>query len=649
MSLENTGDKKEDKVYVPTAKEQQDITYATSFKDECAQQTQKERANWRKSLQRYNLLRNISRYDYIDDVHIGLTYDAVERVVSSLPGREFGFKARPTGPEDIENALLFSEALSKAWNSVDVMDGPSKMQIVKRSMALFGSCPVQLYWNTKTDKNGEVVKSDPAFYPLNIFNFYANKFSPELEDCEEIGYISEMSLDNFKRSAEAMGYKNWQKVQGVGPGTSQSTSPSTTDGDSSATDKDENTTGAGGDKIKVVRLFEVQSNDMILTIALDKSPIWLRKIDNKIGMKNCVMFRYKRNPLPNRLYGVTDIERGGELEDSIQEAFNQMAFNHLLVDNPGFTYNKMDKNIDPRTFVMAPGAGIPRGQDPNSITPIQFNSHLGESVSIIANMLERYKRIVNVPDILAGVSDKGVDSATESNILNANTKAAFDSIVAEMKSTMYRMATILKKMYEVYGPESINIKISSPELIEKLSNNPVDVKSGLEFEMPKEAFILDRDIEVVVDFTTQNKSVLSKRLIEFLQFTGQDQTVPPELRSSSYKQWLLLNDLDTLAMEYEKIVNRKQTSDTSLADKENQQMMNGTQLPSTPGATSAHTQRHIEFMRGDQSGPEVDRLLQAHIQGEIAGLQNEQAGGSPSQQGGQASQAGPAGESNQLT
>jgi hypothetical protein len=629
MNLENTSQEQQgESDYTPTKKEQDDITYAVSFRDECAQQTQKERANWRRSLERYNLLRNVSKYDYIDDVHIGLTYDAVERVAAALPGREFGFRAKPTGQEDISNALLFSEALSHAWESADIMDGPSKMQIVKRSMALFGSCPVQLFWDTKFDKEGNLIKSDPGFYPLNIFNFYANKFVSEIEDCNEVGYISEMSPDAFKKSAKQLGYKNWKKVKGVQSGFGSQ--------GKDANEYDHREGSARGDKLNIVRIFEVQSDDFILTIALDKTPVWLRKIPNKLGLKNCVLFRYKRNPLPNRLYGITDIERGGELEDSIQEAYNQMSFNHILCDNPGFTYNKLDRNIDPRTFLMAPGAGIPRGQDPNSLTELSFNSHLGESVSIIQNMLERYKRVVNVPDILAGVSDRGVQSASESNTLDANTKATFDSIVGEMKSTMYRVAYILKKMYEVYGPESISISINTPELIEKLGGTPSD--TGVQVEMPKEDFVLNRDIEVVVDFTTQSKARLSNNLVQFLNITAQDQSIPLELRIICYQQYLTLNDLEDTARAFDTLINKKQSSDTAMADQENQKMANGQQLPPTPGATPAHTQRHVEFMRSNETGPEIDRLLKPHIEGEIAGLQNTQQGGSPSQEGGEVSQ-----------
>jgi hypothetical protein len=624
MNLENTKpNQTEESAYQPTAKEQDDITYAVEFKRECEQQTQKERINWRKSLERYNLLRNVSRYDYINDIHIGLTYDAVERVASALPGREFGFRAKPTGPEDVQSALLFSEALSKAWNSVDVMDGPSKMQTVKRSMALFGSAPVQLYWDTKFDKQGNLVKSDPGFYPLNIFNFYANKFSSEIEDCNEVGYISEMSVDAFKKSAKGLGYKNWKKVNGVNS--------------EDKNDTKENSV-TRGQKLKTVKIFEVQSDDYILTIALDNQPVWLRKIPNPIGVKNCVIFRYKRNPLPNRLYGITDIEKGGDLEDSIQEAFNQMAFNHLLVDNPSFTYNKMDRNIDPRTFVMAPGAGIPRGQDPNSLTAIQFNSHLGESVSIIQNMLERYKRVVAVPDILAGVSDKGVQSASESNVLDANTKATFDSIIGEMKSTMYRVALILRKMYEVYGPESITVQVTTPELVDKLGGSPSDQTTGMTAKMSKEDFVLNRDVEVVVDFTTQSKAKLSSNIVQFLNLIVKDQMIPPTIRIMCYQQLLELNDLEDLARSFDAIINKKQTSDTAMADQENQKMMGGQQLPPTPGATTAHTQRHVEFMRSTETGPEIDRLVQAHIEGEIAEQQNAAQGGSPSQQPGEAPQ-----------
>lgn len=621
--------------YQPTAKEAGDIEFALNFKNQCSEQTREERGRWHKSLERYNLSRNLSEYEYIDDIHIGLSYDAVERIATALPGREFGFRAKNKGKEDITNALLFSEILKEVWDSPSKMNGPGGMSIVKRMIGLFGSCPVQVYWDIKVDKNGNVIKSDPAFYPLNIFNFYANKFYSDIQHCPEVGYITEMSLDQFKKLAKKMKYKNRKYVKGTESGIQMDGN----NNDSSTTDNAEGT--ASGDNLKIVKLFEIQSDDYILTIALDNKPIWLRKIPNEIGMKDIVMFRYKRNPMPNRLYGITDVERGGELEDSIQEAYNQMVFNHLLVDNPSFSYNKMDRSIDPRTFVTAPGAGIPRGSDPNSLTPIRFDSHLSESLATINNMLERYKRVVNVPDILAGVSDKGVDSATESNILDVNTKATFNSVVDEMKTTMYQVAEILKKLYEIYAPSSITIKVRTPELIEKFLDRPTTneiMQNGIEMTVDKEGLVLDRDIEITVDNTTQNKNILSRRLIEFLNITTQDKLIPPELRILCYQQWLSLNDLEDLAMSFNNIVNKKQSSDTSLADQENIQMMNGKQLPPTPGATPAHTQRHIEFMRSNETGPEIDRLLDVHIKGEIAALQNAQSGGSPSQVGGEVSQ-----------
>jgi len=631
-NLENTKpEQKEQPEYTPTGKEQNDIDYVIDFKRQCEQQTRRERIEWRKSLERYNLLRNVSLYEYIDDIHIGLTYDATERLTAALPGREFGFRGKPKGPEDVQSALLFSEALTQAWSSVDIMDGPTKMEVVKRSMALFGSCPVQLYWDTKFDSDGNLIKSDPGFYPINIFNFFANKYQSDIKD-GEVGVVSEMTPNAFKASAEALGYKNWKKVKGV-------YSPKDSYSNSKYNDTQEEGVNTG-DKLRTVRILEVQTPNKIITIALDNQPIWLANKENPIGRNNIVLFKYKSNPLPNRLYGISDIQRGGELEDSIQEAYNQMAFNHILVDNPMFTYNKMDRNIDPRTFVAAPSAGIPRGSDPNSLTSIQFNSHLGESRSIIQDMLERWKRVVNLPDIIAGVSDRGVQSASEANTLDANSKASFDSIVNGMKSSMYMMSKILIKMYEIYGPESMTLQIESPELIDKLGGTPQEAAQGIETEVEKEDFIVDRDVEVLVDFTTQSKAKLSNNVVQFLQLITKDEIIPPDLRIASYQQFLMLNDLTDLAGLFDSIVNKKQTSDTAMAEQENQKMMNGQQLPPTPGATQAHTQRHVEFMRSSESDQEVDRLLKSHIEGELAALQNEAQGGSPSQQGGEAPEAG---------
>lgn len=602
-------DEKEIPPYVPSQKEQADITRAIKFRDDAYNQTRQERQEWRTAYFRYKLSRYLSEYEYVPDVQLGLTYDAVERTASALPGREFGFKARPAGPEDTKNALLFSEVLNHAWNSPEVMDGPNKMDVVKKNMALFGSCFVQTYWETKTDKDGNIIKSDPCFWPLNIFDVYYNKFIAEVDDLPEIGYMSVVSLDWLKKNGKTLGYKNIKYVKGFDPKTTGK------DDDSSAIDAEETMSGKKKEKNDLVKIFEIQSDEEILTIALDDGqPVWLRKIPNQLGCKNVVLFRLKRHPLPNRLLGITDVTKGGYVEDAIQRQMNQAVFNALLVDNPNFTYDATDRHIDPRTFVTAPGAGIPRGRNADALTPISFPSHLNDSLALVNTLFERYKRIVNTPDVMQGIGDTNADTATATSILDANSKAANDKIVDGMKNTMQKLGVLIRKLYEAYGADSVTVKLRTPELLDKLAPGQ---QEGTEVEMPKEDLVLERDIDISVEFTSQNKSILSRRLVEWLSLTAKDQTVPPQLRLKSYQKWLEFNDLDDLAMEFSDLAGTGQTSDLAQAEQENQQMAGGQQLPPTPNASVPHTQRHIDFMRRADTGPEVDRLLQAHIEGEL--------------------------------
>lgn len=599
---------KETPPYVPTAKEQDDITEAVAFKKESYQQTRLERQEWRTSYMRYKLARKLSEYDYIPDVQLGLTYDSVERITATLPGREFGFQAKPVGIEDTQNALLFSEVLSQAWNSPDIMDGPTKMDVIKKNMALFGSAFAQVYWDTVIDEKGNTVKSDPCFVPINIFDVYYNKFIAEIEDLPQIGYQSILSLSWFKQHGKEMGFKNVKYVKGYTPRSSNQ------DEDSGTVDQEETQSGSQVDPV-LVRLFEVQTDKEILTIALDNAgPVWLRKIPNRIGRKNCVIFRLKRHPLPNRLLGVTDISKAGNIEDAIQRVGNQMIFNSLLVDNPNFTFDSTDRHIDPHTFVTAPGAGIPRGKDPNSLTPIVFPSHMADSLNLIAALQERYKRVVNTPDILAG--EGNANTASQDNLNDTNAKAAVDKIVDGMKGSMQKLGILIRELYSVYGPESLTVQIRTPELANKLEPNQQMAENSV-MEISKADLALERDIDITVDFTSQNKAVLSRRIVEWLNITAKDQSVPPQLRMQAYEKWLEFNDLDDLAAAYADIAKVGQTSDLSLADQENAKMAGGMELPPTPNASTAHTQRHIDFMRRTDTGPEIDRLLQTHIEGEI--------------------------------
>jgi hypothetical protein len=615
--------------YVPSAQEEKDIAYARSFKDEAYRQTQKERAEWRRAYDRYKLARNLSEYDYIDDVHLGLTYDATERKAAELPGREFGFIAKPVGEDDVRDALLVSEVLRQTWESPMMMNGPTRMENIRKQMALFGNCFCQVLWETKIDENGNIIKSDPGFYPLNIFNVFYNKFFSEVQDLPEIGYQFTVPLQWVKDSAKTMGFKNTKYVRGI------TTEVSSQDEDSTTTERSDTPSGEIASKHhRMAKIFELQSDKWIYTFAIDGGNwIRLRRVKNKIGMKNVVLFRYKRHPLPDRLLGVTDVARGGEIEDAIQRAMNQAVFNSLMVDNPGFTYDKTDRNIDPRTFIMAPGAGLPRGRDANSITPLNFKSHIGESLTMIRALFERWKRVVNSLDISSGIGDASANTATESNILDTNAKVPIDKIVDGMKGTMLDIWQILKKMYEVYGPDSLTIQVYAPELLEKLgSTNP---ESSQEFTVEKDSLIKDRDVEVSVGFTTQNKSILSRRIVEWLGITSKDAAVPQQLKMLGYQQWLEFNDLTDLALKFDELIRQNQTSDLSVADLENQKMAQGMQLPPTPNASVAHTQRHVEFLRRAETGPEVDRLLDMHIQGELAAHGNGmQPGQEPGMEGG---------------
>jgi hypothetical protein len=68
----------------------------------------------------------------------------------------------------------------------------------------------------------------------------------------------------------------------------------------------------------------------------------------------------------------------------------------------------------------------------------------------------------------------------------------------------------------------------------------------------------------------------------------------------------------------------------SLADKENTQMMNGQQLPSTEGADMSHTQAHLDFIKTQtftSAQPEIQQIIAQHSQGELQAqglLQNGQ-------------------------
>lgn len=609
-------DEKEVPPYVPTQKEQADINYAINFKKQAYNDTREERQEARVNYLRYKQSLALSEYDYIPDVHLGLTYDAVERITATLPGREFGFKARPVGIEDTKNALLVSEVLKRAWNSPDVMDGPTKMDVIKKGMVLFPAQFCQVYWKTEMDENGNVIKSDPCLIPLNFFDCYYNKFIPEIDALPEFGYQSIVSLQWLKDNAKTMGYKNTKYVKGFTP-----KQKGNQDEDSSTIDSEETMSGQKSKPV-LAKLFEIQTNKEIMTFAMDDGQVvWLRKIKNPIGRKNIVIFRYKRHPLPNRLLGTTDITRGGNIEDSIQRATNQMVFNSLLVDNPNFTYDANDKSIDPRTFVSAPGGGIPRGKNPESLTPISFPSHMGESLQLIEFLSERYKKVVNIPDIIGGTA--GGNTATTDSLNDANAKVGIDKVVDGMKGSMQHMASLLVKLYETYGPQSITVQVRTPELADELSNSDT-VEHNSAQEISRADFSMPRDIDVVVEFTSQNKTTLSRRIVEWLNITAQDQTVPPQLRMQGYQKWLEFNDLDDLAASYAELAKVGQTSDINLAEQENAKMAGGTELPPTPNASQAHTQRHVDFMRRADTGPEIDRLLQSHIEGELQALQAKQ-------------------------
>ena len=246
---------------------------------------------------------------------------------------------------------------------------------------------------------------------------------------------------------------------------------------------------------------------------------------------------------------------------------------------------------------------------------------MNDSMTLINFLVERYKKVVNIPDIIGGTA--GGNTATTDSLNDANAKVGIDKVVDGMKGSMQHMASLIVKLYETYGPESITIQVRTPELADELSNSE-SVSQHSAQEISRADFSMPRDIDVVVEFTSQNKSMLSRRIVEWLNITAQDQAVPPQLRMQGYQKWLEFNDLDDLAAAYAELAKTGQTSDINLAEQENAKMAGGTELPPTPNASQAHTQRHVDFMRRADTGPEIDRLLQAHIEGELQALQAKQ-------------------------
>lgn len=255
-----------------------------------------------------------------------------------------------------------------------------------------------------------------------------------------------------------------------------------------------------------------------------------------------------------------------------------------------------------------------------------------ESLELIGNLTSRFKTITQIPDILGGAPGGVPRAAAALNILDQNAKAGTVKVVDGMKGSMAKLGVLIRELYRVYGPESITVQIRTPELADELQGEEVNESS---LEISKADFSLKRDIDISVEFTSQDKTVLSQRIVEWLSLTAQDQSVPPQLRMAGYQKWLEFNDLDDLALQYEEIAKTGQTSDLALADQENAKMASGAQLPPTPNATTAHTQRHVDFMRRVDTGPEIDNLLKAHIGGEIQQSQGqpslESSGISPTQ------------------
>lgn len=662
-------------IYNPSDEDKEKIRFVYQRRDEMesAEDRQKALKNANKWEKNYENIRDSyekSGDEWQSNHVVPVTIAAVETAKSEFSEQQLRYIVSPRGAEDSGKARVMQRISDYAW---EVSDSDVLVDDLWHDTCVQGTGIFQEYYlkdmkmiSTMGENGKETFKSASVYEDVmgelvKLQDFYVDEYARGFtgpfaaRDCIR-RYV--MNYSDFRQMFKGKVWDPYENAQYVKPG-----------------GKDVNyyeyfkpPIGIDPSKqVEVLWYWAVSPTDRLRIVAND---VLMKDGPNPYKHKQLPFGRATYIKRPHSFYG-----KGiPELLESIQDEQNTLRRmiidrNHLDIDKMFLVSNRLGLSDDD---VIARPHGMIPVDDVNGAKPVEYGD-IPRSVELSLKHLE------DDATISTGINPRAqamptAGTATEAAILKESTlKRLKRAVYLFKKETLVRLARLRTANILQYYPEPKLEKIigdqesqAYKQEIERLKGLGLLVEQDGDMYEKKYRTITLYDEEMNIDEKGQ-ASIESKPGQSFFE-AKPDYFMPmarggfdikfdasatiqisKPLQQQKELEWadrmLMIAQLapqafdiakigDVITRTYDKDPNQIKPDQTildmrsrqlemvvKLAGLENEQMMAGTEVPPTSGATEPHTRVHLEFMKSEafqkDTNPEVTRIFTEHVTGEI--------------------------------
>jgi len=654
------------KLYVPSDEEYKILQHVYERKRQMSDKRQEHEnnwENWEKQWNAYRLPKDAD--DWRSNIYIPITSSIIESQLSEIVNQDLKPWVLERGTEDVSKAQVMNAIIEYTWDVAK--SDVALVEIIKDALIFGTGIGMEYYWKeqrkikTKDGKEQDVFEFDNCYLePVRLWDFFiderARAFSGPYgaNDCIR-RYI--MDYDDFRNFFRGEVWDPKKRASLVKPG-----------GDTNYYEFYKPPERMEHDREVEVLWYWNKPKDLLAIIANDVN---VKYGPNPYKHKQLPFVRAIDVKRPYQFYGKGEAELLESLQDEVNTLRRMIIDrNHLDIDKPILVSDTL--TIEDDDAITRPHGLIPVG-DVNAAKPLEY-SDIPKSVFMSLEMLNDDKiRVTGMDERQQSVAAAG--TATEAAILKEATMKRLGMKIWNIKNDTLvdvgklRVANIMQfyaqpKLEEIIGEDrvakaeaegtlvksngrnyresyrNIRLKDQKVQVNQKTGQTTLSPFKGNTFFEADPKFFLPTHGGYDIRYKATSALPISKPLEQQKADEMYDRLAGnPTVDSWKLAEFLIKSrdeDPDEFRVQkpgeqQPKGVQLKQMID--LAGIENDEMLKGNPIKSTPYASPAHTEMHIEFMRSDkfkEDIPEDSKVLQIftdHVTGEIMAQQSRQGAG----------------------
>lgn len=663
-------------VYNPDDTEKEKIRFVYDRKNEMEISEDRQRAmgqinRWVKNYENLRDSFEKNNDEWQSNHVVPVTISAVETAKSEFSDQQIRYLVSPRGAEDESKARVMQRISDYAW---EVSDSDILVDDAFHDACVQGTAITQEYYLkdmrkiTSVDAKGKEADKDVASYDdvmgelVKIQDFFVDEFARGFtgpfaaRDCIR-RYV--MSYADFRQMFQGDIWNPYGNAEYVKPGGK----------DTNYYEWFKPPTGMDSSKqVEVLWYWARSPKDRLRIVAND---VLIKDGPNPYKHKELPFVRWVYIRRPHSFYG-----KGiPELLESIQDEQNTLRRmiidrNHLDIDKMFLVSNRL--GLDDEDLVARPHGRIPV-DDVNGAKPVEYNDiprsvelslkHLEDDATISTGINPRaqamptagtateaailkestLKRLKRAVYLLKKESLVRLARLRTANIIQFYPEVKLEKIVGDQESQEFQqelarlqaLGLVVDQNGQKYAANYRTIPLQNEQLsIDEKGQAGIEASQGQSFFPAKPEYYMPMarggydikfdgtsTIQISKPLQQQNELALADRLLSIAQMTngqGYDVVKIGDMIARAY-------DKDPNSLKPEQSVQNTQEKQlemsVKLAGLENQQMIQGTQVPPTPYANQAHTMVHLNFMDSDafqkDQNPQVTQIFTEHVTGEI--------------------------------